>query len=154
MRSADPIGEPDDGALSGGTVEPSSYEGEATSSGITDDEGRGFAVLSLRACPMSATENESSSPHPGSAGAGSDPPDETARNRRLVVIVEAFLRQVRNGGSLDPEPFLKAASDLRGDLAPLLHGVLRLEQISLSMESQRKTPTSNLPPGPGAEESS
>ena len=53
-----------------------------------------------------------------------------SRDRRLVVLVEAFLRQVRRGGSLDPEPFLRSAEELRTELEPLLLGVLRLEQIS------------------------
>ena len=49
-------------------------------------------------------------------------------------MVEAFLRQVRRGGSLDPEPFLVAAEELRGELEPLLLGVLRLEQWSEGLE--------------------
>lgn len=72
-------------------------------------------------------------------GASRKTPDDRARDRRLVVIVEAFLRQVRNGGSLDPEPFLEASSDLREELTPLLYGVLRLEQISSSLDSLSKT---------------
>ena len=74
-----------------------------------------------------------------------DPSEEMARDRRLVVIVEAFLRQVRNGGSLDPEPFLAASNDLRSELGPLLHGVLRLEQISSTMDSHRRTRGDRLP---------
>ncbi len=54
----------------------------------------------------------------------------------MVVIVEAFLRQVRQGGSLDPEPFLESAEELREDLEPLLRGVLRLEQLSEGFESK------------------
>jgi hypothetical protein len=76
---------------------------------------------------------------PTEGDAAKKTPDDRARDRRLVVIVEAFLRQVRNGGSLDPEPFLEASSDLRAELTPLLYGVLRLEQISSSLDSLRKT---------------
>jgi len=51
----------------------------------------------------------------------------TARERRLITIVEAFVRDVREGGSLDPEPYLERAPELRTDLEPLLLAVLRLE---------------------------
>ena len=50
-----------------------------------------------------------------------------ARERRLVLVVESFLRDVRAGGSLDPEPYLESAPELRADLEPLLLAVLRLE---------------------------
>lgn len=55
------------------------------------------------------------------------------RDARIVVIVEAFLRQVRGGGALDPEPYLAGAEELRRDLAPLLANVLRLELIARAL---------------------
>lgn len=61
-----------------------------------------------------------------------------SKDRRLVILVEAFLRQVRRGGSLDPEPFLRSAEELRPELEPLLLGVLRLEQISEGFNAARQ----------------
>lgn len=55
------------------------------------------------------------------------------RDARIAVIVEAFLRQVRAGGALDPEPYLAGAEELRSDLAPMLANVLRLELIARTL---------------------
>lgn len=83
----------------------------------------------------------STTPSPASDGSSrGDPGQEHARNRRLVILVEAFLRQVRRGGSLDPEPFLASAEELRAELEPLLLGVLRLERISEGFDTARRTP--------------
>ena len=73
-------------------------------------------------------------PEPGDRDAA--PPLRNAtgtRDARIAVIVEAFLRQVRGGGALDPEPYLAGAEELRSDLAPLLANVLRLEWIARTL---------------------
>lgn len=111
--------------------------------GIVEDIGSVSAVQPMTRLLMSETTIPPNSPEPAKERTG-----ETARDRRLAAVVEAFLRQVRNGGSLDPEPFLQAANDLRGDLEPLLHGVLHLEQVSEEIGPQRRNP---LSPNGGSE---
>lgn len=54
-----------------------------------------------------------------------------ARERRLIVFVEAYLRTIRDGPSSDPEPILRASGDLRTELEPLLAVVARLEEWAL-----------------------
>lgn len=58
----------------------------------------------------------------------------TAREVRLIFFVEAFLKNLRSGGSLDPEPYLAASEELRPDLEPLLLAVLRLEACAIALE--------------------
>ena len=81
----------------------------------------------------------STSPSPRPSGRSEpslsgDDPDVTAREARLAAVVEAFLRSVRSGGSLDPEPYVRACEDLREDLVPLLHSILRLESLAGAIE--------------------
>lgn len=54
-------------------------------------------------------------------------PLTTARELRLIAMVESFLRQLRDGGSLDPETHLLISGELRAELEPLLLTILRLE---------------------------
>lgn len=66
---------------------------------------------------------------PGGTGR-EEPTRDGARESRLAAVVEAFLRTIRSGGSLDPEPYLMRCEDLRAELEPLLLGVLRLESLA------------------------
>ncbi len=58
----------------------------------------------------------------------------SARELRMIAIVESFLRQVRSGGSLDPETHLRGSEELREDLEPLLLTILRLEACAIRIE--------------------
>ena len=58
----------------------------------------------------------------------------SARELRMIALVESFLRQVRSGGSLDPETHLCLAEELRADLEPLLLTVLRLEASAIRID--------------------
>lgn len=64
---------------------------------------------------------------PSTFPADDSEPQLTARELRLIAVVESFLRQVRDGGSLDPEPHLLSSEELRTELEPLLLTILRLE---------------------------
>ena len=55
----------------------------------------------------------------------------SAREQRLIAVVEAYLRQLRSGGAADPETHLRQFEELRQDLEPLLQAVLRLEASAL-----------------------
>ncbi|MEM8710779.1 MAG: hypothetical protein AAGG01_07490 [Planctomycetota bacterium] len=88
---------------------------------------------------MSAPTPDPPRPPETPQAAQRDSTDQRARDRRLAPVVEAFLRQVRSGGSLDPEPFLRAVGvELRAELEVLLRGVLRLEQISDGLDRCRR----------------
>ncbi|MEO1698789.1 MAG: hypothetical protein AAFU73_15950 [Planctomycetota bacterium] len=62
-------------------------------------------------------------------------PHAPVTGRRVVVVVEAFLRHVRDGGALDVDPWLVRFPELREELEPLLRMVLRLELARLALES-------------------
>ena len=80
------------------------------------------------------------------SGRDDDPPSLrseariSAREGRLATLVEAFLHRVRQGGSLDPEPFLERAEELRAELGPLLANVLRLESVARTLQGRPEEP--------------
>ena len=70
-----------------------------------------------------------------------DGPRGEAHERRLVALVDGYVRSIRGGGTLDPEPYLRASGDLRSELEPLLAVVLKLELWALRRDaaSQRRS---------------